>query len=52
VELNLLNIFYATEWAVFALLAFYVWYRLVRDRWEQETGRALQTEPAGAPPAA
>ncbi|MDQ1512498.1 MAG: hypothetical protein QOC59_340 [Microbacteriaceae bacterium] len=46
VELNLLNIFYALEWAVFALLAFYVWYRLVRDRWEQETGRAEQPEPA------
>lgn len=36
VELNLLNILYAVEWAIFAVAAFYVWYRLVRDRWEQE----------------
>lgn len=37
VELNFLNLFYAVEWALFAVAAFYVWYRLVRDRWEQET---------------
>ena len=36
VELNLLNVLYAVEWAIFAVAAFYVWYRLVRDRWEQE----------------
>jgi cytochrome oxidase assembly protein ShyY1 len=36
VELNLLNILYAVEWAIFAVAAFYVWYRLVRDRWEQD----------------
>jgi surfeit locus 1 family protein len=36
VELNLLNLLYAVEWAIFALAAFYVWYRLVRDRWEQD----------------
>jgi cytochrome oxidase assembly protein ShyY1 len=36
VELNLLNILYAVEWAFFAVAAFYVWYRLVRDRWEQD----------------
>jgi surfeit locus 1 family protein len=36
VELNVLNLFYAAEWALFAVAAFYVWYRLVRDRWEQE----------------
>jgi surfeit locus 1 family protein len=34
VELNLLNLFYAFEWGLFALIAVYVWYRLVRDRWE------------------
>ncbi|HEY0373239.1 MAG TPA: SURF1 family cytochrome oxidase biogenesis protein [Amnibacterium sp.] len=37
VELNFLNLFYAAEWALFALAAFYVWYRLVRDRWELDT---------------
>lgn len=36
VELNLLNLFYAAEWALFALVALYVWYRLVRDRWEEQ----------------
>jgi surfeit locus 1 family protein len=33
---NWLNIFYAIEWIVFAGFAFYVWYRLVRDRVERE----------------
>ena len=33
---NWLNIFYAIEWTVFAGFAFYVWYRLVRDRRERE----------------
>lgn len=33
---NWLNIFYAIEWLVFAGFAFYVWYRLVRDRRERE----------------
>lgn len=36
VELNLLNLFYAAEWALFALVALYIWYRLVRDRWEEQ----------------
>lgn len=33
---NWLNIFYAAEWAVFAGFAFYIWYRLAKDRWELE----------------
>ncbi len=33
---NWLNVFYAAEWAVFAGLAFYLWYRLARDAWERE----------------
>ena len=44
VELNLLNLLYAAEWALFAVAAFYVWYRLVRDRWEQD--QALVTADA------
>lgn len=36
VVLNLLNIFYGVEWAVFALFALYLWYRLVKDAWERE----------------
>lgn len=35
VELNLLNVLYAGEWVLFAVAALYVWYRLVRDRWER-----------------
>ncbi|MGM7671027.1 SURF1 family protein [Microbacterium sp. A93] len=33
---NWLNVFYAIEWAVFAGFAFYIWYRLAKDRWEIE----------------
>lgn len=33
---NWLNIFYALEWAVFAGFAFYIWYRLAKDRWQLE----------------
>ena len=36
-KLNWLNIFYAAEWAIFAVFALYLWYRLVRDEWERET---------------
>lgn len=36
VELNLLNLFYAIEWAVFGGFAVYLWWRLVRDEWEKE----------------
>lgn len=35
-ELNWLNLFYAAEWAIFAVFALYLWYRLVRDEWERE----------------
>jgi surfeit locus 1 family protein len=31
VEINWLTAFYAIEWAFFALAAFYIWWRLVRD---------------------
>jgi hypothetical protein len=37
---NWLNVFYAIEWIVFAGFAFYVWYRLVRDRLEREQDEA------------
>jgi surfeit locus 1 family protein len=38
VSLNLLNVFYAAEWVVFAGFAMFLWYRLVRDAWEAEAG--------------
>ena len=44
VSLNLLNIFYAVEWAIFAGFAIYLWYRLVRDvveREQEETGAGI-----------
>jgi cytochrome oxidase assembly protein ShyY1 len=36
VQVDLLNVFYAVEWVVFAGFALYLWYRLVRDAWERE----------------
>lgn len=61
VEVNLLNIFYAVEWVVFAGFAIFLWYRLVRDAWEREqeeaaeataaTGTAAEGTAAGAQPA-
>ena len=41
VSLNLLNVFYAVEWVVFAGFAIFLWYRLVRDTWEAE-GEAIR----------
>ncbi len=52
VPLNLLNVFYAIEWVVFAGFAIFLWYRLVRDTWEEE-GEALRDAglAAGSSPA-
>ncbi|MGV8885911.1 MAG: SURF1 family protein [Microbacteriaceae bacterium] len=36
VTLNWLNIFYAVEWAVFAVFAVFLWFRLVKDEWQRE----------------
>ena len=44
VELNLLNIFYAAEWVVFAGFALFLWYRLVKDAWEREQEEAQLSE--------
>ncbi|KAB1641657.1 SURF1 family cytochrome oxidase biogenesis protein [Gulosibacter chungangensis] len=35
-QLDLLNIFYAIEWLVFAIMAIYIWWRLVRDDYQAE----------------
>ena len=40
VQLNFLNLFYAVEWALFALIALYIWYRLIRDVYEREHDEA------------
>ncbi len=40
VEFNLLNIFYAIEWVVFAGFAVFLWARFVRDEWERERDEA------------
>jgi surfeit locus 1 family protein len=42
VEVNLLNIFYAVEWVVFAGFAIFLWYRLVRDAWEREQDESAE----------
>ena len=36
-SLNLLNIFYAVEWVVFAVGAVFLWWRLLRDDFERRT---------------
>lgn len=43
--LNWLNIFYAIEWAVFALFALYFWYRLVKDAVEREADERATPQP-------
>jgi len=40
VTLNWLNVFYAIEWVVFAGLAFFMWYRLVKDAYERQLEEA------------
>ncbi|TXN30238.1 SURF1 family cytochrome oxidase biogenesis protein [Lacisediminihabitans profunda] len=42
VEVNLLNVFYAVEWVVFAGFALFLWYRLVKDAWEREQEEASE----------
>ena len=54
VELNLLNLFYAIEWALFGGFAVYLWWRLVKDEFEKEQaalaeGSAASSPAAGAP---
>ena len=46
VEVNVLNIFYAVEWVIFAGFALFFWYRLVKDAWEREQEEAEFTESA------
>lgn len=36
VQLNFLNLFYTLEWALFAIIALYIWYRHMRDIAEKE----------------
>jgi len=44
VQLNWLNIFYAIEWVVFAGFAVFLWFRLVKDRFEREHEEAAEAE--------
>jgi surfeit locus 1 family protein len=39
-SLNWLNVFYAIEWVVFAGFAIFLWFRLVRDRFERDVDEA------------
>ena len=44
-QLNLLNVFYAIEWAIFIVMAFYIWWRLVRDDYlAEQTAASTRTE--------
>ena len=44
VQLNLLNVFYAAEWVIFAGFAVFLWYRLVRDTVEEEAAEKSPVE--------
>jgi surfeit locus 1 family protein len=44
-ELNVLNLFYAAEWAIFGVFALYLWFRLVKDTWERELEEASGDAP-------
>ncbi|MET0989150.1 MAG: SURF1 family cytochrome oxidase biogenesis protein [Glaciihabitans sp.] len=52
VSVNWLNIFYAIEWAVFAVFAIFLWYRLVKDAWEREQEFAAEDAAAAEAEAA
>jgi len=43
VSLNLLNVFYAIEWVIFAGFAIFLWYRLAKDAWEAEVAEAAES---------
>lgn len=46
-KVSWLNVFYGIEWAVFGLVALFLWYRLARDAWEKEHEiMALEAEAA------
>ena len=49
VSLNLLNVFYAVEWVIFAGFAVFLWWRLVRDEWEKEHGVGDASRPGRSP---
>lgn len=44
-QVNLLNLFYAVEWAIFGGFAIYLWWRLVKDAQEAEVAEAAQAPP-------
>lgn len=44
-NVNLLNLFYAAEWAIFAGFSFYLWYRLAKDAWERELEEFAGVDP-------
>jgi surfeit locus 1 family protein len=43
-SLNLLNVFYAIEWVVFAGFAIFMWYRLLKDAFEREIEEAAERD--------
>lgn len=46
-SVNILNVFYAIQWLIFAVFALYFWYRLVKDELEKELAASVQdAEPA------
>lgn len=51
VQVDLLNVFYAIEWVLFAGFAIFLWYRLVRDAWEREQEELAEQVASAQPPA-
>jgi cytochrome oxidase assembly protein ShyY1 len=46
VEFNLLNLFYALEWVIFAGFAVFLWWRLVRDEIERLAEESSSSDPS------
>ncbi|GMA28158.1 hypothetical protein [Arenivirga flava] len=48
---NLQNLAYFAQWIFFGLFAFYIWYRMVKDAWQEEVEPAEEEggEDADAP---
>lgn len=47
-QVNLLNLFYAVEWALFGGFAVYLWWRLVKDEMEKEAQQRTAEAAPGA----
>lgn len=49
VSLNLMNFLYAIEWVIFGGFAIFLWYRLVKDAWEEENDAIAERAGSASP---